>query len=501
MKNLTSQGYESFIMKNLKIKINEIKNIKYAELEFPLESGIYALVGNNGCGKSTILQGLAQTISRYHLGQLASADVTKDTFIEFEYNGKRDKWTRRDNGYWVADTFPKTLKFNGMYEGSLFYGTRFADSKSIDDSWNEGKISKDNIVPADTYIIEKLSYILHGDYNHYKALSRLRNKRIASELGLSNTPYFYNVKSNLISQYRMSSGECLLVSLLHFIYNSLIRKSLPENELILMLIDEIELALHPIAVHRLLALLKELLKDNNNLVIYLTTHAPEVIRDLPPKSIYQICNNSGTIEIVNPCYPSYSIRDVYKHDGFDFLLLVEDILAKTIVDKILIMQNIKNSKLIHVVPAGGWDNVLSLQKDLLANNVLGVGKQIISILDGDIKKDAQNNYPDARKLFLPFASMEKFLYTIVVQNENKTFKKIISDKYFQVKSLDEIVAEFQVQYPHHTCKDNKKFYFTLLKDLEARGITEKQFTIYLAEDIMQYYDFNSFINSLKKMLS
>lgn len=487
-------------MDNIKIIIHEVKNIREAEIEFPLESGIYALVGNNGCGKSTILQGMAQTISRYHLGKLANADVKEDTFIEFEYQGKKDKWTRNNDGYWVANTFPHTLKFNGMYEGSLFYGTRFADSKSIDDLWNAGKISQDSIVPADDYIIKKLSYILHGDYDHYHNLSRLRNKYIANELGLSNTPYFYKVKSNLISQYRMSSGECLLVSLLHFIYNSLIRKSLPKNQLILMLIDEIELALHPIAVHRLLNLLKDLLQDNRKLVIYLTTHAPEVIRDLPPKSIFQISNDDGKINVVNPCYPSYSIRDVYKHDGFDFLLLVEDVLAKTIVDKILIENEIKNSRLIHVVPAGGWDNVLSLQRDLLINNVLGAGKQVISILDGDVEGEAQSKYPESRKLFLPFKSIEKFLYEVILKNQDMNLRKIINDKYFQVKSLDSIVSEFQATYPDNTEKDNKKLYFSLIKDLESRNITENQFIIYLSDDLLNYFDFSHFIVLLKKLL-
>lgn len=65
-----------------------------------------------------------------------------------------------------------------------------------------------------------------------------------------------NGADSIISQYRMSSGECLTISLLHFIYNSLVRRSLSRNTPILMLIDEIELALHPIAITNLLNLLK-----------------------------------------------------------------------------------------------------------------------------------------------------------------------------------------------------------------------------------------------------
>lgn len=147
-----------------------------------------------------------------------------------------------------------------MYEGSLFYGTRFENSAIIDNLVKKGRIKEDDIVDADIYVIEKLSYILKGDKTHYKTLKRVRNKRITEKLGLSNTPYFIEVKDTLISQYRMSSGECLLISLLHFIYNALERRSLPADKKILVLIDEIELALHPSAVDRLLELFNELLK-------------------------------------------------------------------------------------------------------------------------------------------------------------------------------------------------------------------------------------------------
>ena len=49
-------------MKTLQLEMKEIKGIHNANLEIPLENGIYTLVGGNGCGKSTILQSLAQLI-------------------------------------------------------------------------------------------------------------------------------------------------------------------------------------------------------------------------------------------------------------------------------------------------------------------------------------------------------------------------------------------------------------------------------------------------------
>lgn len=86
----------------------------------------------------------------------------------------------------------------------------------------------------------------------------------------------------------MSSGECLLVSLLHFIYNALIRRSLPVNEPVLMLIDEIELALHPVAVSRLIDLLNNIIKEHDNLTVVLTSHSPEVIRKISPNNLFMM---------------------------------------------------------------------------------------------------------------------------------------------------------------------------------------------------------------------
>lgn len=62
----------------------------------------------------------------------------------------------------------------------------------------------------------------------------------------------------------MSSGECLLISLMHFLYNSIVRRSLSAEKKIIVLIDELELALHPVAVVRLIEFLKELVLEHDN---------------------------------------------------------------------------------------------------------------------------------------------------------------------------------------------------------------------------------------------
>jgi energy-coupling factor transporter ATP-binding protein EcfA2 len=505
-------------MKTLSVEIKQIKGIKHMLLDIPLESGIYALVGSNGCGKSTILQALAQLIRpKNALYALRTYDYSLDAEVNFKASPQEDKWYIKNTSkgaFWVNNICQSyvgrkygrefgcnNIQLQGMYEGSLFVGTRFQDSKKVDDLVHSGKIKKEDVVPADKYIVDQLSFILHGDYTHYQTLRRLRNRDLSLSLNLKNLPYF--IESNyggIISQYKMSSGECLLISLLHFIYNAIIRSSLPQNIPILMLLDEIELALHPVAVSRFLDLLEDIVSKRSNIIVMLTTHAPEVIRRIDPNNMFRIENYNGVINSINPCYPSYAIREIYTHDKYDYLVLCEDKLAKHIIQEIIKKNNLNVSKLIAVLPVGGWENVLKLHKELLLNNILGVGTKIISILDGDIKGKCQEKeeYNDLLKLFLPIPSIEKFLFNQIYTQSSREFKKKINDKYFQLKSLDKIIIEFNNENKELPTNPDKKFYRYLKDDLKSRKISEDVFIESLCYDIFAFVSFESFNKQLLK---
>lgn len=484
-------------METLKVNINKIKNIISANIELPFDNGIYTIVGGNGCGKSTIMLCMAQLISK-QLVHLTNRDIKEDSFVEFELNGMKSKWIRNKfNGWTNRGDY---IKFNGLYEGSLFYGTRFEDSTNIEEMIASNQITEQLITDADDYVKERMSYILHGDLNHYKSLKRLKNKDVAQKLKIKNRPYFISVDGDLVSQYRMSSGECLLISLLHFLYNSIVRRSLPENQKVLVFIDELELALHPIAVLRLMDFLKELVEKHSNLIIYLSSHSPEVIRTISPINLFKINNNEGIVSIETNCYPSYLIRDLYSNVSPDFLFLVEDELAQIVVNKILSKYTLRASKLIHCVPVGGWKNVLALHKELYAKKVLGTNTTIVSILDGDIEEELSKEDKKLKHLFLPIPSVEKFLYGIIKENNNPKFKRIINDKYFIVNSLDEIISQYNKGTLNGNADNNKNFYKKLVSELDSIGTKEAIFISGLCDDIIDNIDITNFIESVKKIL-
>lgn len=497
--------------KNLKITIHKIKSIQNGILNLPMENGLYAIVGNNGTGKSTIMYSMAQLINRNSLYGFKINARDDDSFVEFEYNGRINRWNIKrhpnDNNKVFMPIPEDRIRINGMYEGSLFFGFRFQNDEKVRQLIYDKKIHEDMLIESNSYIVKQLGFILHGDETYYtnSHIVRLKNYNTVKKLGLKETPYFIKENNAIYSQYEMSSGECLMLSLLHFIYYSIVLRSLDPKQPVLMLIDEVEVALHPIAISRFLDLLADLVNERKNLIIYITSHSPEVIRKINPRNIFKIELNNGntgnSLDIVNPCYPSYAIRDVFMHDGFDWLLLVEDKLAKILLERIISDLKLNNSKLIHIAPVGGWQNVLKLQYDLYKNNVLGVGKNIISILDGDIKSECAKDplYKDLPKRFLPIPSIEKYLKNVLIDKKNSEIFKSINDEFFQLKSLKEIVNDYKNNIKTND-NNGKELYNILLKALKERNVDEDSFIIRIADIIKENVDFSNFNNSIKKLL-
>lgn len=245
----------------------------------------------------------------------------------------------------------------------------------------------------------------------------------------------------------MSSGECLLISLLHFLYNSIIRKSIPVNHHALLLIDEIELALHPVAVKRLIELLIDLSRKSGNLTCIISSHSLEVIRSVSPTNIFNLkvdSHENGDRYFIaeNPSYPCYLMKDIYSHNGYDFVILVEDSLAAKVVEKSLVKLQLRENKLICVIPVGGWSNVYELHNTLSRENTLGISTKILSVIDGDVKSQATKKFKNLPHMFLPVASVEKFLMTNLF-TESK-IKKSIKDTFFVGKSsIGDFIHEYQ----------------------------------------------------------
>lgn len=491
----------------LSLSIKNIKRIS-GEIEIPLKNDVFAITGNNGTGKSTLISILSLLVPPYSL-RLSNVDIESDSNIEFSVYDLHNKWTF-PNGRYSREG--DDIRFEGRYEGSLFYGKRFEDSKMVEELINNGQIKEDLLVNAEDFIVKSLGIILHGDENYYTQIMRLKNRDLADQFNLKNLPYFMSVNNKIISQYKMSSGECLLLTLLHFLYNSIVRKSIPIRKHVILLVDEIELALHPVAVKRLIELLQNITKSYGNLTCIISSHSLEVIRSVSPSNIFNLqtySENEGKRFVVdNPIYPCYLMKDIYLHNGYDYVVLVEDKLASMIVGNSITKLKLRKNKLIDIVPIGGWENVLTLHKTFITENTLGIDTKIISIIDGDVKSIAESKFKNLKHTFLPVSSVEKFVMTNIF-SKNAIAKDIKDTIFTGILSLDSFLAEYNEEEKNKANEssfkaDNngKRLYGKLKNYCESqRKISEDKLIDILYDIAERNVDFSSFEKSLLEFLS
>ena len=475
---------------DIHVTIKKVKNISNFDYTFEFDRGIYALVGENAVGKSTVMSAVASVVYGQNMKKLGAAELCEESFVDIKCLGKENLWkfdpvTNKLN-------YDLNLAFYGIYEGSIFTGTRFEDMKNLDELIDDKEfVSK--LVPASSELKNALSYILFGEEGHYKELYKLANISIAREYGLGNMPYFLKLDSGkLISKYKMSSGECMLVSLLNFINSTALKPSVIRHKhkvtssRLFVFIDEVELALHPSSIDRLLEYLTNMVQEKDLTVLF-SSHSSELIRRIKPRNLLYMKNDDGDCRIISPCYPQYAIRSLYNHDGYDCTILVEDRVAELIVRRLIANYRTKNNLLINVLPVGGWNNTLELQKNFCEQNILGRDKFTFSIIDGDVKNEVNrvDAYKPLKKLFLPIQSLEKYLYQKVCIKNDVEFITYFGNRYFTLTSFDEIVKKCKKNDYVVNDKSGKALYEVIIKNLETERVDEdtliRDFSNYLFE--------------------
>lgn len=425
------------------MKIHNIKSISDFEFEIPTEKGLYALTGENASGKSTVISCAATAFYNVLLYSYFGKPYNGSK-IEFKYNGKTRTICSNDNR-WIGAK--GSLGITGFFEGSLVFGNRFKDIdfkilKKLSD------VSKVHLEETSSFIKENLGMILHDNTNYYDNLYVLSNER-QKAFGLLRPAFYYEKNGTLINQLNMSTGENLLLTILYSIELRL-RKESRSMDASFILLDEIELALHSSALRRLVHFLHELAEIHNFVVLF-STHSIELIRSIPPEHIFYLQKHTDdSIELINPCYPVYATRNLESSNyGHDYIIMVEDDLAKQIVDKILRQKQLLGNKRVLVIAVGGWNQVLRFAYDTIRSNLMLKTTKVIIVLDRDIKdfvpkfmKENHINF-SVQPNFLPVQSLEKFLLVKLTQQVDHVLFRELNDYVFQGKSLNEIIDTYK----------------------------------------------------------
>lgn len=438
------------------VKIHNVKNIDDFKFELPVEKGLYALTGENGSGKSTVISCAAAAFYVPSFNDYFGKP-REGAYIEFDFEGRK-RSVKEENGNWKKPL--KQLGITGFYEGSIVFGNRFKD---IDYSLL-GKLALikfEQLDDASDFVKKSLGSILHDDEEFYKTLYVLKNAE-AKRLGLQRQTYYYKNKGALISQLNMSTGENLLLTILSSIEKRLKKKVYGETPAFIFL-DEVELALHSSALRRLVFFLKEIAEKNNTVVLF-STHSIELIRSISAENIFYLQRHvDSSIEVITPCYPVYATRNLESSNyGHDFIIMVEDDLAKTIVERILRDKRLLSNKRILVISVGGWPQVLRFAYDTIRSNLALSTTKILIVLDRDIK-DSVAGFMKNEKIgfsiepnYLPIKSLEKYLLEKLVKNVDATLFRELNDYLFQAKSLDVIIKKYNTDVKNGVCTDSEK---------------------------------------------
>lgn len=492
----------------INLEILNVKNIGHFNFSFNFKSGIYALVGENAVGKSTIMSAIASTVYVANVANLRIPEVSSNSHIKIAAKGHTDEWYFDESKQKLLSNGKTKIMFHGIYEGSIFSGTRFQDMQNLDKMIQDDKSFVSEFVPAREELQQALSIILRNEEGHYKDLYKLKNMDVARRYNLNNMPYFFKLSNgDYISKYKMSSGECMLISLLNFIISTASmpnhRRKLktPFDKSMFIFIDEVELALHPSSIVRLVDYLRDMCA-RMELTVLFSSHSSELIKMIEPRNIFFLSNSLGNAEIMTPCYPHYAIRSLYNHDGNDCTVLVEDQLSEILVKDMLEDYRIKNNLLINVLPVGSWGNTLNLQDRIFQQNILGRNKFVFSILDGDIETEANKVklYQHLRKLFLPIHSIEKYLLQKFILNPDMEFIRVIGNKVFTYKPIDTIIKEYKLSINYQNDNDGKNLYNHLLIELEQIKYSEKEFVKSVSQEILKLVNFDNLKKNIEKFI-
>lgn len=488
-------------MASLTLDINNVRGIKKLEFTFPLDPGVYAITGPNGIGKSTVLMLMAQIFRFVPFDALLRPfSYTNNSSLSFKIGNNIEKWIVED-GKWIRKEKEGVMNVRGFYEGSLMSGTRF---------WNTTpEIIQKLKVPypfylrtADFLISRPMGSILFDDEEHYMNLFRVDKKRAKDLYEFDGVPYYLKIdEQTYLSEFEFSTGEFLVLNLLHMLVNLVRRHPLKS---MLILIDEVEIALHPSAILRLLSFAHKFAAEHNVIFLF-ATHSLEIIHNLNPTRLYYLqYEKKGELICKSPNYPAYVTRNIYQIEGFDLLILVEDALAVRLVNKSLRDNKIDEGRRVHVLPVGGFTNTLEMHNAILHAKLLRKSARVLSIIDGDVKDRTQATIRNKKQqkewlllneadvLYLPIKSLEKHMKERLVREKDEAFARKIRDRLFHEErsemwfevpyrgivraAIDEDIRNGkEVKNENHYFSDGKKLYEVFENRANRNGISKEDF--------------------------
>lgn len=310
---------------------------------FDLRFPIMAVVGENGAGKSTVLQSAASVY--------AAPDGRRDRFAsDFFPDTAWDRVKDASVRYAVREGTSSPHVSSVRKPGARWRGNPSRRERAVEyidlsriqpvpARTGYSKLANPNHREAgaddfDATRLTRFSGILGGPYDFAKmAITDADSTRRVPVLTQHGAAY---------SGFHQGAGETTIAELL--------QADLPRYGLIL--IDEVESSLHPRAQRRLIRDLAERCRENE-LQIILTTHSPYVLEELPLEARACIMQpRRGHREIVYGVSPDFAMSQMDDLAHYECDIYVEDTRAEQMVTEILAAGDPNVVRRCQVIPYG-----------------------------------------------------------------------------------------------------------------------------------------------------
>ena len=417
------------------IEITNLRGINSLEFDMP-GPGVWLLTGENGCGKTTLLAamrriGFSNAFQTHFPASKESKRLDDFSSSTIRYKPKKKVVTYvRGPARWV----PTPRRNATVLQDFGYSSVEFIGATPDRIAPREDDFEPKRIRQVSPHIVDAANTIFSTD--------RFDKLRVVNITRGQNPAYIFRYGSGVTVRYAseksFSVGELCVLKLIKKV------EECPDQSL--LLIDELEMALHPSAQVHLYHYLTRKARAKKLTIIF-STHSVTLIKTARRKEIIFLQRKGKRIVAVEGPYPSVvlgSLASVEERSA-DIVIYVEDEFAESIVEPMLshvAYEKFGKNQFIYpklvVVPVGGFNEVVAFLK---RHNALHRPEiRSFALLDEDVKSETlrqwhnNNNYEmlawfqkyENQIKYLPW-SPEVGLYEMSKQS-NQKFKKELRNR-------------------------------------------------------------------------
>ncbi|MES2743487.1 MAG: AAA family ATPase [Pseudomonadota bacterium] len=392
------------------IKRVRLRNVRGFVDEFvEFKTPVTALVGTNGGGKSTILGAAALAYTNTRPGQFFPKAFVGDESMS--------SWSVEielvDKSISADRTITRTAKFSQSQWRRGEFQRRPIEYVEIQRTVPAGEVSRfrkflaGNIddfdtIPLGENTIKYASAVLDKNIQNYRIVKHKENDAVRMYTGSTNDQIGY-------SQFHFGAGEASVIETIDRI------ESAPDNALIL--IEEVENGLHPVAVRLFVQYLQDSARRKKLQIIF-TTHSQEAVNELPPEAVWAAINKrtwNGKLSID-------SLRAITGEVQNSRAIYVEDEFVKEWVENSVGRYGKGLAETTVVFAAGGYPNLVKVSQFHNENPMLKIPS--IAFVDGDIYDPSEPQKLPPHAYFLGEGYPEAIVFDYIYQNRKEIISQI-----------------------------------------------------------------------------